>query len=87
MSSSGRIEDEEAYEKSLAWLVEKAELLSDPLTLTTEERSKLQRTYDFVEQRIHEYKRGHMVLLYPYLREIYKAAGVEYQEFTSPRKE
>lgn len=86
MSSKGRIEDEQAYEKSLAWLVEKAELLQDPLTLTAAERIKLQRTYDFVEQRIHEYKRGQMILTDPSLRKVYEAAGVEVQEFKSKGK-
>ncbi|CAH1058802.1 hypothetical protein [Paenibacillus pseudetheri] len=81
MSKDGRIPDDEAYENSLAWLVEKAKLLDDPLTLAAEERQKLQRTYDFVEQRIHEYKRGQMLLTDPVRIKLYKAAGVAYQEF------
>ncbi|OMC99146.1 hypothetical protein MKX34_26535 [Paenibacillus sp. FSL R5-0636] len=81
MSKDGRIPDDEAYENSLAWLFEKAKLLDDPLTLAAEERHKLQRTYDFVEQRIHEYKRGQMLLADPGRIKLYKAAGVSYQEF------
>lgn len=80
--SGNRIEDEAGYEKSLAWLVEKARLLDDPLTLTTPERIKLQRTYDFVEQRVLEYRRGQMLLTEPWRRKAYDAAGLKYQEFT-----
>ncbi|WP_342409769.1 hypothetical protein [Paenibacillus sp. FSL R10-2778] len=81
MSSKGRIEDDAAYENTLAWMVEKAELLDDPLTLAVEERNKLQRIYDFVEQRALEYNRGQMLLTDPGRLKLYKAAGVAYQEF------
>ncbi|ETT46229.1 hypothetical protein BSK66_31665 [Paenibacillus odorifer] len=81
MSSKGRIEDDAAYENTLAWMVEKAELLDDPLTLAVEERNKLQRIYDFVEQRVLEYNRGQMLLTDPGRIKLYKAAGVSYQEF------
>ncbi|MEK4993229.1 hypothetical protein NSS98_25145 [Paenibacillus sp. FSL E2-0274] len=81
MSSKGRIEDDAAYENTLAWMVEKAELLDDPLTLAVEERNKLQRIYDFVEQRVLEYNRGQMLLADPGRLKLYKAAGVAYQEF------
>lgn len=87
MSGNRNIPNDEAYEKTLVWMRKKAKLLLDPLTLSAAERKALQQKYDFWEQRIHEYKRGQMVLLYPSLKKIYKAAGVEYQEFTSPRKE
>lgn len=85
MSSNGRIADEAAYQKSLDWMVSKAVILDDPLQ-SPEDKSKLQRTYDFVEQRIHEYKRGKMVLMYPGLRKIYQDAGKAFQEFP-PEKE
>ncbi|OMD19980.1 hypothetical protein BJP48_31480 [Paenibacillus odorifer] len=81
MSSKGRIEDDAAYENTLAWMVEKAELLDDPLTLAVEERNKLQRIYDFVEQRVLEYNRGQMLLTDSGRIKLYKAAGVAYQEF------
>ncbi|MEK3770079.1 hypothetical protein MKY14_16125 [Paenibacillus sp. FSL R5-0887] len=81
MSSKGRIEDDAAYENTLAWMVEKAELLDDPLTLAVEERNKLQRIYDFVEQRVLEYNRGQMLLADPGRLKLYKATGVAYQEF------
>lgn len=80
MSSKGRIVDEEAYENSLAWMVEKSVVLEDPL-LDNEERKRIQRAYDFVEQRIHEYKRGQMLITDPGRIKLYKAAGVTYQEF------
>lgn len=82
MSSKGKIEDEADYENSLAWMVEKAILLEKPLgRLTEEERAKLRRAYDFVEQRILEYKRGQMLLTDPGRIKLYKVAGVAYQEF------
>jgi len=79
MSSSGRITDEAGYQKSLGWLVEKAVILEDPL-IDPEEKAKLQRTYDFVEQRLLEYRRGELVQLFPGLRDIYKILGWAVQE-------
>lgn len=81
MSSERRIRDDRGYEDTLAWMVKQSKLLMDPLTLSAAQRKELQQKYDFWEQRIHEYKRGQMVLLYPNLKKVYKAAGVEYQEF------
>ncbi|MBY3623780.1 hypothetical protein HGO21_30150 [Acinetobacter sp. CUI P1] len=79
MSSNGRITDEAGYQKSLGWLVEKAVILEDPL-IDPEEKAKLQRTYDFVEQRLLEYRRGELVQLFPGLRDIYKTLGWAVQE-------
>jgi len=79
MSSNGKITDEAGYQKSLGWLVEKAVILEDPL-IDPEEKAKLQRTYDFVEQRLLEYRRGELVQLFPGLREIYKILGWTVQE-------
>ncbi|MEK4236511.1 hypothetical protein [Paenibacillus sp. FSL H7-0714] len=79
MSSNGRITDEAGYQKSLGWLVEKAVILEDPL-IDPEEKAKLQRTYDFVEQRLLEYRRGELVQLFPGLWDIYKILGWAVQE-------
>ncbi|MGE7614739.1 hypothetical protein [Paenibacillus sp. NPDC101420] len=79
MSSNGRITDEAGYQKSLGWLVEKAVILEDPL-IDPEEKAKLQRTYDFVEHRLLEYRRGELVQLFPGLRDIYKTLGWAVQE-------
>lgn len=82
MSKERKIPDDEAYEKTLVWMREKAKLLQDPLTLSAAERRTLQQKYDFWEQRILEYNRGQRVLTDPgIIKKIYKAAGVEYQEF------
>lgn len=83
MSSSRSIPNDEAYEKTLVWMREKAKLLLDPLTLSADERRSLQQKYDFWEQRILEYNRGQRVLVDPGIKKIYKAAGVKYQEFIS----
>lgn len=79
MSSSGRITDEAGYQKSLGWLVEKAVILEDPL-IDPKEKAKLQRTYDFVEQRLLEYRRGELVQMFPGLRDMYKILGWAVQE-------
>ncbi|MEK4351292.1 hypothetical protein MKX41_10630 [Paenibacillus sp. FSL R5-0475] len=81
MNSDRKIRDDEGYEITLKWMVEKSKLLLDPLTLSPVQRKELQMKYDFWEQRIHEYNRGQMVLLYPELRKVYEAAGVKIQNF------
>lgn len=53
--SGKRIENEEQYEKSLAWLREKAKKLDDPL-FDGPERDKLMRTYDFVADQVQRYR-------------------------------
>ncbi len=52
--SERSIENEEQYQKSLAWLVEKAKLLEHPL-LNVHDRAKLDKQYDFVSQKVREY--------------------------------
>ncbi|MFD5020044.1 hypothetical protein ACFWMP_14170 [Paenibacillus sp. NPDC058367] len=81
MSGERQIRDDEGYEKTLKWMVKQSKLLLDPLTLSPAQRKELQQKYDFWEQRIHEYNRGQMVLLYPELRKVYEAAGVKIQNF------
>lgn len=79
MSSKGKIVDEAGYQKSLEWMVLKAAELDDPL-LEPAERAKLQKTYNFVEQRLREYRRGELVLKYPDLRRIFAELGEVVQE-------
>lgn len=86
MSSNGRIVDEAGYQKSLEWMVMKAAELDDPL-LDPAERSKLAKTYDFVEQRLLEYRRGELVQMFPGLREQYKILGLYVQEMTPQQSE
>ncbi|WP_342479488.1 hypothetical protein [Paenibacillus sp. FSL F4-0097] len=78
--SNKKIEDEAAYEKSLSWMVTISIDLEDPL-LDLAKKVKLRITYDFVEQRILEYRRGQILLTDPERIKLYKAAGVAYQEF------
>jgi glucan phosphorylase len=75
-----KIEDEAAYEKSLSWMIKTSIDLEDPL-LDPAKKVKLRIIYDFVDQRIHEYKRGQMLIADPGRIKLYKAAGVAYQEF------
>lgn len=74
-----RIESEEQYDKSLAWLVEKADDLEDPL-LEGEERDKLQRTYDFVSAQVVEYSRLLTARALPYMRDAYAEVGIEVRD-------
>lgn len=48
------IENEEQYQNSLVWLVEKATQLEHPL-LDGEARAKLDKQYDFVSAKVREY--------------------------------
>lgn len=54
------IENEEQYQKSLKWLVEKAELLEDPL-LDEVTKDKLMSQYDFVSDEVRRYRLGEMM--------------------------
>lgn len=79
MSSNGRITDEAGYQRTLGWMIDKAVILDDPL-MDPVERTKEMRTYDFVEQRLLEYRRGELVQMFPGLRDIYKMLGWMVQE-------
>lgn len=86
MSSKKRIEDEAGYQTALDYLTEHGPILDDPLPDPKHDIEKIKRIYTVTEQRIHEYKRGKMVLKYPGLRKIYTDLGKEFQEFP-PEKE
>ncbi|ASA22028.1 hypothetical protein [Paenibacillus donghaensis] len=81
MSSKKRIEDEAGYQTALDYLTEHGPILDDPLPDPKHDIEKIKRIYAVTEQRIHEYKRGQMVLSDPGRRKTYEAAGVEVQEF------
>ncbi|MDT2295507.1 hypothetical protein P7H15_25620 [Paenibacillus larvae] len=59
MTMGKRIENEEQYQNSLKWLVSKSLEIEDPL-LDEETRKKMLQTYDFVSQRVIEYRRGEL---------------------------
>lgn len=84
-SNGKRISSEEQYDKSLAWMVEKADELEDPL-LEGEERDKLQRTYDFVSSQVVEYSRMLTARALPYMQEAYAEAGIEVRDDESPEQ-
>ena len=79
MAKERRIENDEAYNRSLAWLVTKAAILEDPL-LDPAEREKLQRQYDYVADKVERYKRGCLVQMFPGLREQYRILGWPFDE-------
>ncbi|MDT2173278.1 hypothetical protein, partial [Paenibacillus larvae] len=89
-----RIENEEQYQNSLKWLVSKSIEIEDPL-LDEATRKKMLKTYDFVSQRVREYRRGELAKMYPGLHAIYKQLGWNYvgapepeekQQQTEPKK-
>lgn len=64
------IENEEQYQNSLAWLVEKAQALEHPL-MGGEAKVKLDKQYDFVSEKVREYN-----LNRPEMKRIYQEAGM-----------
>jgi hypothetical protein len=79
MANAKRIENDEAYERSLSWLVSKAIELEDPL-LDPAKKVELQRKYDYVADAVQRYRRGRLVKEYPGLREQYRILGWAYDE-------
>ncbi|CRF29032.1 Uncharacterised protein [Mycobacterium tuberculosis] len=86
MASAKRIESDEAYDRSLAWLVSKSIELEDPL-LDLAKREKLHRHYDFVADAVQRYRRGQLVREYPGLRDQYKKLGWEFDELEHPESQ
>lgn len=85
--SAKRIENDEAYERSLSWLVTKSIDLEDPL-LDPDQKAKLMKNYDFVSESVQRYRRGKLVKEYPGLRKQYKALGWAFDELeTEPEQE
>lgn len=83
MSSKKRIEDEEGYQTALDFLTEHGPILDDPLPDPKHDIEKIKRIYEITEQRIHEYKRGQMVLEDPTRKAFFEKVGVSFQEFES----
>lgn len=74
MGNLRKIETEEQYQNSLAWLVEKAKLLEHPL-FSGDERTKLEKLYDFVSDNVREYNIRQSAESDPYMKEVYERAG------------
>lgn len=75
-----KIQDDEAYDRSLAWLREKAALMEDPL-IEDDYRSRIMEQYNVVEAEIQKYRRAEIAHKYPDLRRIYEELGWEIAEF------
>ncbi|WP_135553294.1 hypothetical protein [Paenibacillus cymbidii] len=83
MASENKIADDDAYEKSNAWLVMKALEIIDPL-ISEDEKAKLQRQYDYVAEEMERYRRGKRILQHPGLRDQYDQLGYKYYVFDQP---
>ena len=55
-TSGGRIENDEQYERSLKWMVDKSLELEQDSSLKGESRAKLLRTYDYVSDQVEQYR-------------------------------
>lgn len=76
---SKRIENDEAYDRSAKWLIDKAQQISDPL-IDEAEKTKLMGHYDYVDSEMQRYRRGQMINLFPGLRKVYAELGWNYDE-------
>lgn len=67
--SEKRIENDEQLQKSQEWLLEKAKQLDHPL-MDEQTKAQMMPTYDFVSQRVMEYRREQTLQKFPTLRKI-----------------
>lgn len=67
--SGKRIENDEQLQKSLDWLLEKAKKMEHPL-MSEEAKVELMVKYDFVTERVLEYRSEQTILNFPYLQQI-----------------
>ncbi|WP_039069912.1 hypothetical protein [Brevibacillus borstelensis] len=72
--SGKRIENDEQLQKSLDWLLEKAKQLDHPL-MEGEAKAKLMATYDFVSEKVQEYRREQTAKKFPYLQRMDEDLG------------
>lgn len=73
------IQNDEQYEKAREAIIKMALELEDPL-LGPEERAKKQLIYDRTTDLMMRYRRGGLVLEFPYLKEAYEQIGYQWQE-------
>ncbi|MGG4452374.1 hypothetical protein [Brevibacillus porteri] len=64
-----KIENDEQLQNSLTWLLEKAKELEHPL-LDGPAKASLEAKYDFVSERVQEYRREETARKFPYLQEL-----------------
>jgi hypothetical protein len=73
------IQNDEQYERAQEAIIKMALELEDPL-LSPEVRAKKQLIYDRTADLMMQYRRGELVLEYPYLKEAYEQIGYKWQE-------
>ena len=73
--SGKRIENDEQLQNSLNWLLEKAKELDHPL-MDGEARAVLMAKYDFVSEKVEEYRREQTLQAFPYLGDIDKSLNL-----------
>lgn len=73
--SKRKIENEEQYQSSLSWLVEKSKLLEHPL-MDGDARAKLNKQYDYVSQKVREYNINQLAESDSEMKQIYEEAGL-----------
>ncbi|GIO33693.1 hypothetical protein J2TS6_48340 [Paenibacillus albilobatus] len=82
------IQNDEQYEKARVAVLDMAAKLDDPLNdMSAEERRRMMAVYDRTTDLMQRYRRGQLVQRDPFLREIYKQIGYEWQEFGPLKQE
>lgn len=75
------IQNDEQYKNAQEAIIKMATELDDPLSgMTPEERAKKQLVYDRTTDLMMQYRRGGLVLEFPYLKEAYEQIGYKWQE-------
>lgn len=64
-----KIENDEQLQNSLTWLLEKAKELEHPL-LDGPAKAALEAKYDFVSEKVQEYRREQTTRRFPYLNQL-----------------
>jgi len=64
-----KIENDEQLQNSLTWLLEKAKELEHPL-LDGPAKAALEAKYDFVSEKVQEYRREETARKFPYLQRL-----------------
>ncbi|GIO09717.1 hypothetical protein J31TS6_57450 [Brevibacillus reuszeri] len=77
--SGKRIENDEQLQNSLNWLLEKAKELDHPL-MEGAAREALMAKYDFVSEKVEEYRREQTLRAFPHLQDNTQKENVVEQE-------
>jgi len=81
-----KIENDDQFQKSLDWLLEKAKQLDHPL-MEGPSKSDLMAKYDYVAGQVLEYQRNDLYQKFPHLRQMDEVLGLVPPKELAPVKE